>query len=118
MSKQPYRFVFLIGASGSGTTLLTRLMGAQKGCVALGGNHISIPRGEKAAYSIARKFKKANDRLWDRQATSEESLGGGHEMLALIDQLLEMDGYEDISHVVFKRSAPFHRGEQVSPRPQ
>lgn len=115
MSKQPYRFVFLIGASGSGTTLLTRLMGAQKGCVALGGNHISIPRDDKAAYSIARKFKKANDRLWDRQATSEESLGGGREMLELIDRLLEVDDYKDISHVVFKRSAPFHRGDRYRP---
>ena len=32
-------------------------------------------------------------------------LAGGHEMLGLIDQLLDMEGYEDISHVVFNRSA-------------
>ncbi|MCD4750599.1 MAG: sulfotransferase [Thermoanaerobaculales bacterium] len=115
MSKQPFRFVFLIGASGSGTTLLTRLIGAQKGCVALGGNHISIARKEKSAYSIARKFKKANDRLWDRHATSEDSEAGGRKMLELIEQLLAVDNYKETSHILFKRSAPFHRGDRYRP---
>lgn len=115
MARQPYRFLFILGASGSGTTMLTRLLSAPEGCVGLGGNHISIPRSDRRAYALARRFKRANDRLWDRRAPARVAEAAGPEMLALIDRLLAMPGYRRTSHVAFKRSAPFHRGDRYRP---
>lgn len=115
MNERPYRFVFLVGASGSGTTMLTRLLGAPEGCAALGGNHVSIPRQDREAYAITRRFRKANDRMWDRTAAAHVADRGRRDMLALIRRLLEMPGYRNLTHIVFKRSAPFHRGDRYRP---
>lgn len=115
MTRQGYNFLFLIGASGSGTTMLTRILTAAQGSVGLGGNHISIPKSDRQAYDIARRFKRANDRLWDRKASAAESSAGGDEMLSLVGKLRTLPGYQETERVVFKRSAPFHRGDRYRP---
>jgi hypothetical protein len=115
MSLRSYRFVFIVGASGSGTTMLARLLSSPPGCVGLGGNHVSIPKSDSEAYGLARRFRKANDQLWDRTATATRADRGRRGMLELIDRLLDMPGYGDVTHVIFKRSAPFHRGDRYRP---
>jgi hypothetical protein len=112
---QNYRFVFIVGASGSGTTMLTRLLSAPPGCVALGGNHVSIPRSDRRGYAIARKFRQANDAMWDRSSSASRAARGRREMLELIAELLAMPAYRDVNRVLFKRSAPFHRGDRYRP---
>ena len=115
MSAQGYRFIFIVGASGSGTTMLTRLLSSPEGCVGLGGNHVSIPESDKQAYGIARRFRKANDRMWDRTSSTSRADRGRREMLELIDELRALPAYNDVNRVVFKRSAPFHRGDRYRP---
>ncbi len=95
--------------------MLTRLLCSPAGCVGLGGNHVSIPKADKRAYGIARRFLKANDRMWDRTSSTSRVDAGRREMLELIDELRAMPVYNDINRVVFKRSAPFHRGDRYRP---
>jgi hypothetical protein len=115
MTARGYRFIFIVGASGSGTTMLTRLLSSPEGCVGLGGNHVSIPKDDNRAYAIARRFRKANDRMWDRTSSTARADRGRHEMVGLIDELRSMPAYSDVNRVVFKRSAPFHRGDRYRP---
>lgn len=115
MSGQPYRFVFVIGASGSGTSMLSRLLGAPPGCVCLGGSDVSIPKRERSAYRIAKRFQRANDHAWNRWRAADRAEEGRRRMLELIERLLRMPGYTDVSSVIFKRSAPFHRGDRYRP---
>jgi len=112
---QNYRFIFIVGASGSGTTMLARMLSSPAGCVGLGGNHVSIPKSDHRGYAIARKFKKANDGMWDRTASAARADRGRREMRELIDELLAMPAYRDVNRVLFKRSAPFHRGDRYRP---
>ena len=47
MNRQ-YRFVFVVGAQGSGTTVLTRILSGPECAIALGGNYVTIPRDDFA----------------------------------------------------------------------
>ena len=114
-TSRPYRFLFLIGASGSGTSMLSRLLGTPANCVCLGGSDVSVPREQRAAYRLVKQFQKANDHVWNRWESAERAGAGRRRMLEKIDALLAMPGYEQVDTVVFKRSAPFHRGDRYRP---
>ena len=119
MSTQPYRFVFPVGVSGSGSTLLTRILGGVPGAVALGGNvkipSVSIPDDDVDAHDIVRRFNSATERLWDRQAVPTQRHAAGREMLELIEELRALEVYRNTSHVVYKRSFPFFNGDRYRP---
>ena len=63
--------IFIIGASGSGTTMLTRILSSPPEIIGLGGNFDSIPKDNKKAVRLARIFKQATRKLWDRKAGFE-----------------------------------------------
>lgn len=115
MAKTSYRFLFLIGASGSGTSMLSRLLGAPPNCVCLGGSDVTVPRSDRAAYRLVKQFQKANDHVWHRWGPADRAEHGRRQMLEKIDELLEMPAYAGVDTVVFKRSAPFHRGDRYRP---
>jgi hypothetical protein len=119
MSAPPYRFVFVVGVSGSGSTMLTRILGGVPGAVALGGHvkipSVSIPDSDVVALDIVRRFNAATERLWDRQAVLPLRHGDGREMLELVEELRALDAYRNTSHVVYKRSFPFFEGDRYRP---
>lgn len=119
MSTQPYRFVFPVGVSGSGSTLLTRILGGVPGAVALGGHvkipSVSFPDDDLDAHDIVRRFNAATENLWDRQALQTQKDDAGRKMHALIEELRAMEAYRNTSHVVYKRSFPFFVGDRYRP---
>jgi hypothetical protein len=106
---QPYRFVFITGIEGSGTTMFSRILAWPTGVVGLGGNHVTVPRSERDAFRLVRAFNDANERCWDRHATATEAAIARRQMRELVDQLLELPAYRDTTHAIYKRSAPFKR---------
>jgi hypothetical protein len=119
MSTPPYRFVFVVGVSGSGSTMLTRILGGVPNAVALGGHvkipSVSIPDDDFNAHNIVRRFNEATEHLWDRHAVLALRDAQGQKMRELIEQLRAMDAYRNTSHVVYKRSFPFFDGDRYRP---
>lgn len=115
MSDCKYRFVFIVGAEGSGTTLLTRILSRPEGTVALGGNYTTVRKSEKEAWSLVEQFDKANTDLWDRQGNHERHRQARDELPRVVERLLRLDSYARVSHVIFKRSAPFFEGDRWRP---
>jgi len=115
MSEQNYRFIFIVGAEGSGTTMLTRILSAPKNAVGLGGNFTTIKDSEKEAFALVEQFDNANADLWDRKASHEICLRAKGELPRLISRLRHLEDYAKVSHVVYKRSAPFFKDDRFRP---
>ena len=109
------QFVFIVGASGSGTTMLLRILGALPGAIALGGNHIRLPNEDPRAPALVRAFSQANQVTWDRHAPFEIQNEARLRMRHVLEELLSLPGYESVSDVIFKRSAPFFVGDRHRP---
>jgi hypothetical protein len=114
MAARPHRFVFVVGVSGSGTTMTTRILGGAPGAVCLGGNHVRVP-DDPAALEVSRRFNEASARLWDRQADALTAASAGREMVDLLDQLSGLPACQGVTHVVYKRSFPFFAGDRHRP---
>ena len=115
MKERSYRFVFLVGIQGSGTTLLTRML-SRPGCaITLGGNYVTIPRNDSEAFALVEQFDEANAALWDRTAGHERHEELRRELRRVVDALLRLPRYSAVSHVLYKRSAPFFGGDRYRP---
>lgn len=115
MSGASFRFLFVVGASGSGTTLLTRVLSGVPGAVSLGGNHTTYTRTEPKSWAVVEAFDRATTGLWDRTAPWERVAKARAELPRLLERLHGLPGQEGISHVVYKRSAPFRKGDRHRP---
>jgi hypothetical protein len=115
MSRGRYRFVFLVGAQGSGTTLLIRMLSRPAAALALGGNYVTIPRNDPEAFSLVEQFDEANAALWDRKAGHERHAELRQQLRRIVDRLLGLPRYAGVSHVLYKRSAPFFGGDRYRP---
>jgi hypothetical protein len=115
MSEPRYRFVFLVGAQGSGTTLLIRMLSRPASSLALGGNYVTVPRDDREAFSLVEQFDEVNAALWDRKAGHERQDGLRQELRRIVDRLLRLPRYAEVSHVLYKRSAPFFGGDRYRP---
>ena len=115
MKERNFQFVFIIGAEGSGTTMLTRILSRLQNVVGLGGNYISIPEEDKEARSLVAEFNKTTAALWDREATHETYQHAKEQLPKVLDHLLGLNNYADVSHIVYKRSAPFLKGDRYRP---
>ncbi len=115
MGRASFRFLFVVGASGSGTTLLARVLSGVPGAVSLGGNHTTYTRGEPKSWAVVEAFDRATANLWDRTAPWERGAKARAELPGLLERLHGLPGQEGISHVVYKRSAPFRKGDRHRP---
>jgi len=109
------RFVFVVGASGSGTTLLTEVLSAPPGAASLGGNHVRLPDESPEAVRLVTAFNHANQALWDRHAELGERRAARVRLAASYRELLDLPAYRALTHVLYKRSAPFMLGDRYRP---
>ncbi len=111
MPERHYQFIFVIGVEGSGTTMLTGILGKPARVVGLGGSWeaTTIPRHDKEALLLRAKFNRATLKLWDRAASWAEHLEAKQSLARTIDRLLRMEKYAHATHVLYKRSAPFKK---------
>lgn len=105
-------FGLVIGPSGSGTTLLLRLLSHAPQAVSLGGNHFDWPVDEPWE-PIHARLMTATERLWDRQADQAELVEAQGQVHQVVSDLRALPSA--VSHVFFKRSAPFLAGNRYRP---
>jgi hypothetical protein len=107
--------IFIIGASGSGTTMLTRILSSPPYVIGLGGNSDTIPKENQKAVRLARIFKQATKNLWDRKAGFEVHGKAKQVLRAVTDELFELDAFQKATRLLHKRSAPFGIGDRYRP---
>ncbi|MFP4370091.1 MAG: sulfotransferase [Candidatus Kapaibacterium sp.] len=108
------KFVFIVGPSGSGTTLLTRLISKQKDTICLGGN-FKTESNNKRFNELVYSFIEANRISWNKKTNFKAHEDMIVEQKALIEEILNIDEYKDTKRIVFKRSAPFMTGDDHTP---
>jgi len=109
------RLIFIIGASGSGTTMLTRILSRPKEVIPLGGNYDEIPRSNPRAAFLGRVFKACTKTLWDRKAGFEVHEEARRKLRAVVEDLFELDVFTDATSILHKRSAPFLLSDRYRP---
>lgn len=100
----PRKFFFIVGAEGSGTTVLLRLLSSPRGYVSLGGSHFKYPRPAK---DLVDAFDAANHRLWDRKESFAVHAEARRDWHATNAAILASPIFEEVSRFFFKRSFPF-----------
>jgi hypothetical protein len=113
--KIDHGLIFIIGASGSGTTMLTRILSSPADVIGLGGNSDAIPRDNQKAVRLARIFKQATKNLWDRKAGFEVHGKAKQVLRTVTDELFELDVFQKATRLLHKRSAPFGIGDRYRP---
>jgi hypothetical protein len=115
MSSSPARFIFIIGASGSGTTMLSRMLSRPACCASLGGNYISLPTDNPVARALVDRFNALTQDLWDRHADASVVVAAKRELPTLHRELLALPEMRAVTHINYKRSAPFMLGDRHRP---
>lgn len=110
-----YRFLFVVGASGSGTTLLTRILSTPAGTVCLGGKYWTVSEADREAWQLMKLFNWVITILWDRRASLDDWRRARQALPTVLDAFLCQPAYAGHSHVIYKRSAPFNPGDQFRP---
>jgi hypothetical protein len=105
-TKRKVTFIFIAGAEGSGTTLMSRLLSAPKCCASLGGLHVKVPPLEDTQ-ALADAFQAANRFVCDRKATFADNRQAKRQWRSAWEGILESDSFAHTTHFVFKRSFPF-----------
>ncbi len=112
--KLNYPFTFIIGASGSGTTMLSRILCSPSTVIGID-DFKDVPISDKTARFVADKFKIITQTLWDRTATTDEYTKAKLAFFQIVDDLFELEFYKRANHLVHKRSAPFFWGDRCRP---
>jgi hypothetical protein len=107
--------LFLSGASGSGTTLLTRILSAPKAVLTIGGKHRTVPRDDADAYHLTDKFNQVTTALWDREGDYLKHAVAAGELREIVGRFLAFPQFSSVTHLLMKRSAPFHEGDRYRP---
>lgn len=107
--------VFLTGASGSGTTLLTRILSSPSSVMTIGGKHRAIKRDGSDLFRQASRFNRLTKWMWDRTATVEQYHKARRELSPTLAWIQAHERAASITHFLFKRSAPFYNGDQYRP---
>jgi hypothetical protein len=115
MAGQDYQFVFIVGAEGSGTTMLTRVLSSPPCAVGIGGNFTTISQRHKEGWKLVEEFDKANADLWDRASDHPTYLNAKAEMPKVLERLLQLEDFSSVTHVIHKRSSPFFKGGRHRP---
>lgn len=114
MAEKEREFVFIAGTSGSGTTMLLRMLSSQSNAVSFGGNFINA--GDSPVIgSLVKRLDSSTKVLWNT-ATSFEDWGRAREEAAsLVEEARTTDELVDVDTFYFKRSCPFYRGDEHRP---
>ena len=110
-----YRFTFIVGASGSGTTLLSRVLSSPAGTVCLGGMYWTVSQEHRQAWLLMKAFNQAITWLWDRHGTVENYHRARRLLPVIVQQFLSQPEYSDRKQIIYKRSAPFNYGDRFRP---
>jgi hypothetical protein len=105
-TKKSVHFIFIAGAEGSGTTLMSRLLAAPKTAASLGGLYVKTPQSEEAS-RLTEEFQSVNYLVWDRKASFGENREARRKWRAVWERILCSTAFAGTTHFVFKRSFPF-----------
>jgi hypothetical protein len=105
-TKKSVHFIFIAGAEGSGTTLMSRLLAAPKTAASLGGLYVKTPQSEEAS-RLTEEFQSVNYLVWDRKASFAENREARRKWRAVWERILGSTAFAGTTHFVFKRSFPF-----------
>jgi len=103
--------IFIIGVEGSGTTMLSRILGEQPNCVSILGNYISeIIKNDTHAIRLAQQLNIKTQDLWDTISDLDHY---NDAKMAIPEIIEELETYlyknYNITHFVYKRSSPFFK---------
>lgn len=110
-----YRFIFIVGASGSGTTLLSRILSSSNGSICLGGMYWTVSPEHRQAWLLMKTFNQAITWLWDRHGTVENYNRARRLLPIIIQEFLRQPEYNNRKQIIYKRSAPFNYGDRFRP---
>lgn len=110
-----FRLLFVSGASGSGTTLLAKILTASPHVVAVAGKHRTLARGQDPAFLLAKRINWTTRDLWDRHGDVKTYLQARQALPGMVQELLQYEQHASTTHVVIKRSAPFYKGDRYRP---
>jgi len=102
------RFIFITGCSGSGTTMILKIMSTPSRVLTLGGNYTPIKD------PLINEFKELTKLMWDRFGDITQHLGAKKQIPRVVESLLGKYKRKDI--LLCKRSAPFGKGDRYTPQ--
>ncbi len=116
--------IFITGTTGSGTTMLSRVLSHHDTAVSLGGDHIKVPptpsrrvstgffRHEhvEVARLLLRRLHDASARMWDGHVSDEVYAKARGRVRDLIREIMDLEALRPMTHVFWKRTFPFIRG--------
>ena len=94
-----YRFIFIVGCSGSGTTMMLRILSTPGDVLTLGGNY--RPQSDP----LIKEFNELTRTMWDRQGDFKQHQDAKAKVRPMIDHLFQ--NFPRKKFVLYKRSAPF-----------
>ncbi len=102
-----YKFIFIVGCSGSGTSMLLRIMSTPGDVLTLGGNHRPLKD------PLISEFNDLTKLMWDRLGDIKQHKGAKKQIIPTIDKLMQK--YNRKKFLLYKRSAPFGKGDRYTP---
>jgi len=102
-----YNFIFIVGCSGSGTTMMLRIMSTPGNVLTLGGNYKPIKD------PLINEFNELTKLMWDRFGDIKQYKGAKKQIIPTLDMLLKK--YNRKQFLLYKRSAPFGKGDRYTP---
>lgn len=115
LARPNLNFTFIVGASGSGTTLLTQILSHPRNTVCLGGKYWTVDQADAQAWQGMQLFNRSITALWDRQGDLERVEQARTALPHIADLFFTQTGYRDRDHLIYKRSAPFNPGDRYRP---
>ncbi len=112
--KLHHPMTFIIGASGSGTTMLSKILCSPRQVIGID-DFKDVPITDAAARAAADRFKIVTQVLWDRESSQAQYQRAKLAVFCSVEELFGQEAYTDARYLVHKRSAPFFRGERCRP---
>lgn len=110
MPNRDREFVFIAGTSGSGTTLLLRMLSSLPEIISLGGNHVDVGDSEVGRRFVER-IDEASRIYWDSRSSFAEWQSARDSMQLTIEEARTTTEFPELETILFKRSCPFYREE-------
>lgn len=115
MADGSVRSVFVIGASGSGTTMLAGLIASHEHAVGLAGNHVDPERIGPDWAAANERVSDITMRLWDRTLPIEGRIEAERDLDAFVADAAGQAQRDGITCLAYKRSSPFMVGDRYRP---